>query len=242
MFRDSTTASDLVLPVSMADAMIDICNGCNICKKECAFLEAYGNPGTIAKNHRTDPDRWRAVSFECSLCGLCTAVCPRNLDPGAVFLDFRRQAVEKSQVDFSEYKGLLNYEKKGMSEKYSLYSLPENCDTIFFPGCTLTGTRFDTTLKTYAYLKKLIKNLGVVLDCCTKSSHDLGRQDYFNDMFFEMKSFLIKHNVKTVIVACPNCHKIFNTYGKEFKLQTVYDLLSQYGLDDNRTVSGSITL
>lgn len=242
MFRDSNVVEDLRLPVSMTDTVVDSCNGCGICQKECAFLTAYGNPGTFAKNYKADPDRWRALSFECSLCGMCTSVCPKGLDPVAVFLDFRREAVKKNQVDFSEYQGLLNYEKKGTSKRYTFYSLPENCDTIFFPGCTLTGTRPDSTLKTFAYLKRQDDAMGIVLDCCSKPSHDLGRQDYFNDMFFEMTSFLLENKIKTIIVACPNCYKIFNTYGKEFKIQTVYDIMSRNGFDDNRTVSGSITI
>lgn len=241
MFKDSSGAG-LVLPASKIDTMANTCNGCKICKKECAFLAKYGNPGIIAKNHKDDPEKWQNIAFECSLCGLCKAICPQDLDPCAMFLDFRQKAVKNGQADLSKYKGLLNYEKKGTSKKYTLYSFPTGCDTIFFPGCTLAGTRTDTTLKTYKYLKKHKDSMGIVLDCCTKPSHDLGRQDYFNKMFSRMKSYLLEKGIKNIIVACPSCHKIFDTYGKQFNVQTVYEIIAQNGLDDTKTISGKLTI
>jgi len=35
------------------------------------------------------------MPFECSLCGLCAAVCPVHLDPAQMFLAFRQAAVLK---------------------------------------------------------------------------------------------------------------------------------------------------
>jgi len=32
-------------------------------------------------------------------------------------------------------------------------------------------------------------------------------------MFREMKDFLVQSGVKKVIVACPNCYRIFRVYG-----------------------------
>lgn len=240
MFNDTLIARNLIHPVTAAAAMEETCNGCGICKKECAFLDTYGNPGAIAKNIRKDPDKWLSASFECSLCGLCTSVCPRNLDPAALFLDFRRQANETGRADLSPYKVLLTYEMRGTSRRYSLYHLPDACDTVFFPGCTLAGTRAATTLKTYEYLKTLVPSLGIVLDCCTKPSHDLGRQDYFERMFSGMTSRLGEKGVKTVLVACPNCHKIFTTHGRRFTVETVYEVLARNGMPDAGTQPCSI--
>ncbi len=242
MYKDSSGAGNLVLPVSKIDAMANTCNGCKICKKECTFLSEYGNPGAIAGNYKADPEKWQNISFECSLCGLCKSVCPMDLDPEAMFLDFRQKAVKNDQVDLSGYKSLLNYEKKGTSKKYTLYQFPDNCDTVFFPGCALAGTRPGTTLKTYEYLKKHNDSMGIVLDCCSKPSHDLGRQDHFNKMLEQMKSYLLENGIKTIIVACPSCNKTFNTYAKEFNVQTVYEIISQNGLDDTKAVSGKITV
>ncbi|MCP4021372.1 MAG: (Fe-S)-binding protein [Desulfobacteraceae bacterium] len=228
MYKDENIPNAVHLPHLKTDPAVCDCNGCNICKKECAFLSKYGNPKEIEKQVQDDPDKWHAIAFECSLCGLCNAVCPQKVDASAMFLDLRVKAFNKGKANFAEHQGILNYEKKGTSKKFSFYSLPENCDTIFFPGCTLPGTRPKITLKTYEYLKEKIEHIGVVLDCCMKPSHDLGRHKDFLDMLIEMKTFLRTHQINTIIVACPNCHKIFDTYAPEFKVQTVYEVMAAF--------------
>ncbi len=220
----------------------DSCRKCGICTKECDFLMRYGHPGIIAEKYKTNPQKWAAVSFECSLCGLCTSVCPEALDPCQMFHEFRKQAVEKDQQDFKAHKNLLKFEKKGTSKKYTYYSLPDGCDTIFFPGCSLAGTRPNTILNAYQYLQTHIRNIGIVLDCCTKPSHDLGRQDYFTGMFTELKTYLLELGVHTVITACPNCYTIFNTYAPECIVETLYEIMARKGLNDKKKVAGAATV
>ncbi len=241
MYKDINSIENLITLDSITESIADTCNKCGICQEDCAFLTHYGNPGSIAEKYK-NPDRWTSASFECSLCGMCSSVCPQKLDPAAMFFEFRKDAVEKGQGDFSEHQTLLNYEQKGTSQKYTLYSLPENCDTVFFPGCSLPGTRPGSTLKSYQYLQKHIENIGIVLDCCTKPSNDLGQQDYFEKMFSELKNYLLEQGINTIIVACPNCYKIFNTYGQEFTTDTIYHIMSQKGLDDQKTVPGQVTI
>ncbi|MCP3873744.1 MAG: (Fe-S)-binding protein [Desulfobacteraceae bacterium] len=243
MLKNLKPTKNSTISGSKTDAIQSTCcGGCDVCIKECDFLARYGNPGSIVNKYKADPDRWIATSFECSLCGLCTSVCPQALDPATMFQNFRKQAVEKGQGHFGKHQGLINYENKGTSKKYSLYSLPENCDTIFFPGCSLTGTRPDNTLKAYEYLKTHISNIGIVMDCCTKPSHDLGRQDYFDKTFSKLKLYLLENNIQTIIVACPSCHKIFNNYAPEFIVETIYDIMSSKGVEDKKKFSGQVTI
>ena len=76
----------------------------------------------------------------------------------------RRAAVSKGIAPLPEHKMLLDYEKRGISRKYSYYALPDGCDTIFFPGCGLPGTRPKRTLQVYHHLRESIPNLGIVLE------------------------------------------------------------------------------
>ncbi len=218
-------------PDQMAPVFTDIlekCTGCGACQVQCAFLTRYGTPKDIFLT--LDPARQRALAFECSLCGLCRAVCPEKLDPGEAFLALRRDAVSKNQADLSRYSTIMGYEKKGTSALFSCYALPQGCDTIFFPGCTLPGTRPETTWALFETLRALDPDLGIVLDCCTKPSHDLGRESYFHSMFGEMLAFLQARKIKRVWLACPNCYKIFLTYAAQMKVESVYEVLSRTGL------------
>lgn len=213
--------SEALSPVA-AD-ILEKCTNCGACQIQCAFLTRYGTPKEILTT--LTPAKQRAISFECSLCDLCRAICPENLDPGEAFLELRRAAVANNQVDLSTYSTILGYEKKGTSKLFSCYALPQGCDTIFFPGCTLSGTRPKTTWALFEALRAQKPDLGIVLDCCTKPSHDLGRKHYFQTMFEEMLDFLQAHRIKRIWLACPNCYKVFTTYAPKMSVETVYEAI-----------------
>lgn len=215
------------IPPAAADSL-EKCTNCGACQVQCAFLTRYGTPKEIFTT--LDLTKQRTISFECSLCGLCRAVCPEDLDPGEAFLRLRRDAVTKNQVDLSTYSTILGYEKKGTSRLFSCYALPQGCDTIFFPGCTLSGTRPKTTWKLFEILRAQKPDLGIVLDCCTKPSHDLGRAHYFQSMFEEMLFFLHAHRIKRIWLACPNCYKVFKTYAPKMSVETVYESMDPANL------------
>jgi uncharacterized membrane protein YdjX (TVP38/TMEM64 family) len=78
----------------------------------------------------------------------------------------------------------------------------------------------------YKRLRESIPSIGIVLDCCMKPSHDLGRQEHFAAMFDEMRDYLLGNGVGSVIVACPNCYKVFARYGKGLVTRTLYEILA----------------
>jgi uncharacterized membrane protein YdjX (TVP38/TMEM64 family)/Fe-S oxidoreductase len=212
---------------NLSEEVVEKCIACPLCRRECAFLEQYGNPKEIADGIDFEDDATLTLAYECSLCGLCGTVCPVHLEPREMFLDMRREAVARGIAPFPEHKMLLAYEKRGISKRYSYYALPEGCTAVFFPGCGLPGTRPERTLQVYNHLASSIPALGIVLDCCTKPSHDLGRQDLFVSVFGEMKDYLSRNGVRSVLTACPNCYRVFKEYGGDLEVKTVYEILAE---------------
>lgn len=213
-------------------SIADDCVNCGLCVKECAFLQEYGSPQNLAINWLEEGGFASAPAvypFECSLCGLCHGVCPKDLDPSAMFLAMRRQLVANGIGELKEHKTIRSYEKRGSSSLFSWYSFPSGCETIFFPGCALPGNHTQSLSSLLHILQEIIPAVGLVLDCCTKPSHDLGDQAHFEKMFNELCHILENHGVKKVLVACPNCHRIFREYGKNFEVQTVYEVLAEVG-------------
>jgi Fe-S oxidoreductase len=139
----------------------------------------------------------------------------------------RRRAVEEGAADLAPYKGLIAYERWGHSRLVAHYGLPRGCDTVLFPGCTLPGTRPAATAALTTRLRELVPNLGVVLDCCHKPSHDLGRQAFFAKRFGTIRDRLAAAGVTTILTACPNCTKTFRAYGAGLSLRTVYEVLAE---------------
>jgi Fe-S oxidoreductase len=207
--------------------MSEECIECKLCVKQCAFLKKYGTPKFIADSWTAQGESKNEMPFECSLCSLCTAVCPVDIDPQKMFLEMRRYSVASGSADFTKQKLLLNFEKRGTSKRYTFYGLPDGCDTIFFPGCALAGSRSQRVMQLYDHLQKKNPSLGIVLDCCTKPSHDLGRTDFFNAMFSEMRNYLVGHGIKNILTACPSCFAVFNKYATDLVTQSVYDILAR---------------
>ena len=215
-----------------------VCTGCGTCLGGCAFLREHGSPLEIRDMLETNPDEAFRLAFLCSLCGLCTAICPEGDDPAAFFLSLRRDAVAGGKVDLAPYSTLLSYEARGVSRRYTWSHLPDGCDTVFFPGCGLSGTRHEKTHRTWEYLKEKFPATGLVLDCCTKPSHDLGRQEAFEGAFGEMRGWLLEQGVRRVVVACPNCFKVFSQYGEGLETVSVYELMAEDPVLIPATLSG----
>ncbi len=205
------------------------CIECGSCVRECEFLRRHGTPARVAEKFLAGSEDLGRTPFECSLCGLCAAVCPLDLDPKAMFLDLRRKAVRQGLGRFAAHARLMGYEARGASPLFSWYGLPEGCDTVFFPGCTLPGTRPAVTRQLFARLAATVPRLGVVLDCCAKPSHDLGREERFGALFPEMLRWLAERGVRRVLTACPNCHKVWTAYGGDIRPVTVYEHLAALG-------------
>jgi Fe-S oxidoreductase len=218
------------------------CTRCNLCVEQCAFLRKYGNPAEIAAAFDCHDQNFLNLPFECCLCELCTTMCPAGLNPAKIFLKMRREVVSRDGFNFSRHKALLDYEKRGISKGYTYYAFPRKCDTVFFPGCTLAGTRPKQTFRLFNYLRDHFPNIGVVLDCCCKPSHDLGRHSSFKEIFDEMKHYLEEKKIKKIFLACPGCYKIFKKYGGSFHVETVYEIMSQKGLPGSNNVSGSVCI
>ncbi|MEW6427614.1 MAG: (Fe-S)-binding protein [Thermodesulfobacteriota bacterium] len=211
------------------------CTECQACVRQCAFLERHGTPRAIA-------DRGAGQSldfaFDCSLCRLCDRVCPEKLAPSAMFLAMRRQLVTSGGGEFAAHRPILFFERQGSSPLFSLYRLPPNCDTVFFPGCGLPATRSATVPPLFDLLAARFPNLGIVLDCCGKPSHDLGRTRSFQERFDELRATLRNCGITKVVVACPNCYRIFREYGEEFETIFLYDCLPPLpSLQNGRTVT-----
>ena len=220
-----------LLNPELASALADMaarCVACNICVAQCGFLQQYGNPADIANNFDPADEKWAEAAYACALCSLCRAVCPKDLDPARLFLEMRKNAAA-ANVRLKGHNRILAYEKRGTSRRYTYYGFPDKCNTVFFPGCTLPGTRPKTTKRLIRRLRSIVPDLGVVLDCCTKPSHDLGRTAYFEAMFREMNRYLTDCGITRILTACPNCHRVFSRYGHGLEVETVYTFLAASG-------------
>ena len=216
---DISTSLDSSLNTIIAD-----CTECGGCVRQCAFLRRYGNPLQLATQYREEtlsPE----VIYSCSLCRLCDVHCPEALQIQDMLWLMRCSLVEEGRGPLKQHRRLLAYEKWGLSRLLRFTALPEGADTVFYPGCALVGTRPTQTLKLFELLRKQIPALGVVLNCCAKPSHDLGRFEFFEKVFNSQIANLKARGITTVITACPSCYQVFDRYATEIEVKTIYQVL-----------------
>ena len=216
---DFSTSLDLLL-----DNIIDDCTECGGCVRQCAFLRCYGNPLQLATQYREgtlEPE----VIYSCSLCRLCDVHCPEALQIQDMLWRMRCRLVEEGRGPLKQHRPILAYEKWGLSRLLRSAAIPEGADTVFYPGCALSGTRPTQTRKIFELLCKQIPTLGIVLNCCAKPSHDLGRVHFFEKAFTSQIEGLKKRGITTVITACPSCYQVFERYATEMEVKTIYQVL-----------------
>ncbi|MDW7771597.1 MAG: (Fe-S)-binding protein [Desulfobulbaceae bacterium] len=217
------------------------CVECGLCQKDCFFLQQYGSPKEIAERGLRADELLRE-SFECSLCGLCTVVCPKDIDPALMLRDMRIRGREAGLGEFAEHRGILSYERWGISPLFTWYGLPQKCTAVFFPGCAMLGSRSRRMVQIYERLRENISGLGLVLDCCAKPSHDLGRRDFFARNFGAVKEFLAGNGVRTVLVACPSCYRVWQDYGEGMRVRTIYEEFARGGLPEKLQSPVTVTV
>ena len=209
---------------------IENCVECNICVKECEFLLKYGNPLSVAEKLKKNS----LIAFECSLCGLCEAVCKK----GVKFVDFilsqREKAVKDGLAPLKEHKRVLNFEKNASSNLFTIYNFKENSKKLFFPGCAFTGNSPEMTINVYEKLQEIINEpVSIAIDCCFKISHDLGLKEKFVQKNNEKIQLLKNNNIEEIITVCASCTQIFKKY-MPFKVKTIYEYLAEVNFFPNK--------
>jgi Fe-S oxidoreductase len=216
--------------LELAGDVAERCKKCQLCKKECAFLQENGMPGEMAEGllaGTLDP----AVALMCSVCGLCAGVCPvRGLSPQALFQAMREVAVEAEPARARRFRPLLNYETVGLSRPFTFFGVPEGTTRVLFPGCNLPGTRPDIVWNCFLKLREEDPGLGFVLSCCAKPSLMCGLRPRHEERVAGVLGRLARAGVREVLTLCPNCHVTLRRASAEagsgLVVRTVYEVLA----------------
>lgn len=222
-----STARERMMEV--AGEMAAKCKNCLFCQKECAFLKEYGMPGQIdARLLEEDNPEDPAIALQCSLCTLCTSVCPvRGLEPAALFQAMRECAMEENPSLAKRFKPLLAYETTGLSRPFTFFGLPKGTRRVLFPGCNLPGTRPDAVWACYEKLAEEDETLGLVFSCCAKPSRMAGLAGRHEERMSALVARLAEAGVEELVSMCPNCHMTLKDADTPFTVRSVYELLAE---------------
>lgn len=206
----------------------DECIDCGKCISQCFFLKKNGSPVQIAQEGLSSPEannNAAVKAYDCSMCYLCSAVCPVDANPAEMLTQLRNHAQENDLVDLKKYSPLLNYEKMGREFPFRDNIIPEGCETAFFPGCTLPAFFPRATKAAFTALQAKDKNFGLILNCCSKPSKMLGLKKPHEEAVSKLINEISGKGIKRILTGCPNCYITLKEANPPFEVLSIYEEL-----------------
>ncbi len=208
-------------PPSLAQAVSEVlanCTECRACQRVCPFLTEFGLPRGLLIN----PSE---VLFLCTNCGACSKVCPEKLPVAESMYEAKTKLLSANYSKKEPYLSAKAYAERGHRFPFSHW---ESADTVFWPGCSLSGSDPALVLKIRKLLSKTLnQKVGILLDCCFDPCFQLGGVEDTVKAFKEIKEKLFAFKIKKVIVGCTNCYKNFQNFlaGKEVEVKHVLEVI-----------------
>jgi NADPH-dependent glutamate synthase beta subunit-like oxidoreductase len=210
---------------------------CSQCVRNCTFLQRYVEhyPYTEKGLVRLLIERGETearIPYSCHFCGLCQAVCPKDLHAGMVCLDHRQRLVVGGQGPLPQHRGIQNYVKWGTAPTFTL-ARPDpatgKAARVFFPGCSLPAHSPELVKAAYAYLREKLPDTGIMLNCCGAPSYLTGEQQVFEEMLEKVASDLKRLGARELITACTHCLQVFQEFLPEIEARTLYEVMQELG-------------
>ncbi len=235
------------------DEIAQGCTGCGVCAKACAVLAGDGgNNGAalLPSSLAADGEALQRAAGQCTLCGLCDTMCPRDLPVTSMMRQAREMAFAENLCGARKRgRGGRLYQLLGRSLPFRALLRPrgvarDGVSTVFFPGCNLSGARPRAVELLYGKIRQVEPEAGLLLDCCSILLRDVGDRAGFADTTGAFASRLRKAGVRKVISACPSCISAMKSAGMEgeFSLQSAYELLEDDAAQEDAACGDAVRI
>lgn len=218
---------------------------CLECVKVCEFLahhgaypkryirEIYNNDCIVMGAHKSN-----RMANTCSLCGLCSAVCPEHLPMGDFCLEARQSMVQRGKMQPSFHDFALRDMAFSNSDAFAMARHQPGMSSsaaLFFPGCQLSASSSDHVFATYAHLRdRLSGGVGLLLGCCGAPAHWGGQEELFRSVLQSFAAEWERMGRPKVITACSSCYRVFKDHLPAVPVISLWTLLDEIGLPPSR--------
>ena len=164
-------------------------------------------------------------AYSCNMCGHCSAVCPGDVDLGALLQSSRAARAEEANYPEAYHDYWLR-EMDFMTNDASFFFKPgPGTGYIFFPGCQLGASNPEYVFKSFEFLKTGY-NTGIFLNCCGAPAYwagDIKRQE---DNLERIRAVWRGSGGPVFIFACATCQSVFEMFLPEIEAVSLYELLA----------------
>lgn len=221
------------------DQFIEKCVGCGLCMKGCPMADIFEkHPEKVIKDISQGKKNSLELSFNCTLCGYCSQVCPHGADLMGIMRSLRKYSCE----DLSKKKNLKFttidiFQKASFSSFFTtdaIYRKSERKgDYLFFPGCSLISTEPDMVMSIWEYLCSSHTGTGIMLQCCGAPSKMMGQDEKFQHYWSQVKKQIANSGAKKIILACPHCISTIKDLPDGVTTTSIWEFINQEGLPDD---------
>ena len=217
------------------------CN-CSICMDKCLLMEHFkSNPkrmaGELGLTVLPVDEKIKRVASRmlnsCSLCDLCTAVCPAGVDTCEAMYSSRRIMFEGEHLPPAFHDYWIADMEFSMSEDAYYVVAPEerNSDVLFFPGCQLAASSPNVVGKTYEYIKGASPKASMILGCCGIPAEWAADEQLFASALEKLKSDWESLGKPKMLFACSSCMKTFAKHLPEVDGSMIYEWIGNNSCD-----------
>lgn len=204
---------------ALKNDFLETCTACGACTQACPFLERCGLPTDIVQSPED-------TVFLCTNCRACEMVCPAGLSPAEVFHREKTERIRSGKLSprvQQARNGAAGYARRGHSFPFSVW---KPAQTVFWPGCGLTGAIPDAVMPIREILaKELSRRVGLVIDCCFDPLWQLGDMDAVTIAAEQIGRRLRQCGVARVVTGCVNCAKILGSYLPDITVQHALEII-----------------
>jgi ferredoxin len=170
----------------------------------------------------------------CNLCGLCGKTCPRGIDMGRFFTDFRVFKREDNELPLAFHEFFLADMRFANEEAYLARTAPGHTQAgrVFFPGCQLAASEPRYVELTYHHLLQRIPDMALILGCCGAPAEWAAETGLRDEVAENMTAEWERFGRPEFVFACPTCKLQFERHMPAIPGVSLYDLLLEVGLPE----------
>ena len=214
----------IVLGNRSANAMINSCTECGLCKEVCPI--GIGMADIIHATRLSMVERGKMP-----LSAHDFALKDMQFSQSDSFSMVRKQPSKEQSKDLFYYPVIAF---SGYAR--GLYKGSGKTGYLFYPGCQLSATHTDTIGEIYKHVVGIIKakdadnDVGLYLGCCGAPADWAGRLDLMPESVEKIHNVWTEMGEPTFILACSSCASTFEKYLPMIKTISLWEVLDKYGL------------
>ncbi len=222
---------------------------CSRCIRACnSFIHSFGGfPGRYAREIYNNLSivmgerKANLLTNSCTLCDLCTTVCPNDFSMAQLCLQARQQMIKDGRMPPSAHAFALQEMDHAMGDACFFAGHAkglDHSDRMFFPGCQLVGSAPSQVAKAYAWLKDQTPATGIVAGCCSAPAFWAGRSDLFEKGLADFKALWEQWGTPEVVTACTSCSRMLEKIIPKEKIISLYRIMADVGCQPDKGCTG----